>query len=160
MSALVVTMRSAQRRMISCRGFGPIRSTSTLRVYVASTAELIGTLRNLGDGNCSGQFGWPTNAQAITVRSSSCGSTTLGQDEMSAASTSPLSCPSRGSLRPARARIEEERELPATGAVAGNQPTSVELASALVVFTEELRRRPSACSPAMGEGRLGRPLPS
>ncbi|OLE39796.1 MAG: hypothetical protein AUG00_00715 [Candidatus Rokubacteria bacterium 13_1_20CM_2_70_7] len=51
-------------------------STATLQVYVTSTTELIGTLRNPGDGRYSGQFTWPANPQNITVRSSLCGSAT------------------------------------------------------------------------------------
>src|SRR2546422_9932062 len=36
-------------------------STATLQVYVTSTTELIGTLRNPGDGRCSGQVTGPAN---------------------------------------------------------------------------------------------------
>src|SRR5215472_4727364 len=38
MSALVVTMRSAQWRMISCRGFGPIRSWAASGHIVPKTS--------------------------------------------------------------------------------------------------------------------------
>src|SRR3989441_1086969 len=51
-------------------------STATLQVYVTSTTELIGTLRNPGDGRYRRQFTWPANPQNITVRSSLCGSAT------------------------------------------------------------------------------------
>jgi hypothetical protein len=58
---------------------------------------------------------------------------------------------------------EEERELPTTGTVARNQPTSIESAlGARGVFSGVCNRRawhrPSACSPARGERPLGRPL--
>ena len=46
-------------------------SSATLRVYVASTNELIGTL-SAGTGD----FSWPANPQSITVRSSLGGSAT------------------------------------------------------------------------------------
>ncbi|MBW8906735.1 MAG: hypothetical protein JF611_13910 [Betaproteobacteria bacterium] len=49
-------------------------SGATLRVYVSSSEQMIGTLRNLGDGRYSGQFSWSVNPQNITVRSSACGS--------------------------------------------------------------------------------------
>ncbi len=51
-------------------------STTTLWVYATSSGELIGMLRNLGDGKYSGQFTWSVNPQNITVRSSLCGSAT------------------------------------------------------------------------------------
>ena len=51
-------------------------STATLRVYVTSTGELIGTLQNVGDGRYTGQFTWRVNPKNITVRSSRCGSAT------------------------------------------------------------------------------------
>jgi len=51
-------------------------STATLEVYVTSSAELIGTLRNLGDGKYSGQLSWPVNPHNVRVVSSRCGSAT------------------------------------------------------------------------------------
>jgi hypothetical protein len=45
-------------------------SSATLRVYVTSTNELIGTLTNEGGGRYRGQFTWPVNPQNVTVRSS------------------------------------------------------------------------------------------
>jgi hypothetical protein len=50
--------------------------TATLQVFVTSSAELIGTMSNLGAGSYSGQFAWPVNPQNITIRSSSCGTAT------------------------------------------------------------------------------------
>src|SRR5207249_573001 len=51
-------------------------STATLRVYVMSSGELIGTLRNLGDDKYGGQLSWPVNPQNARVVSSRCGSAT------------------------------------------------------------------------------------
>jgi len=45
------------------------RSTATLRVFVTSTNQLIGTLSNDGGGRYRGEFSWPANPQNITVRS-------------------------------------------------------------------------------------------
>jgi FG-GAP-like repeat len=45
------------------------RSTATLRVFVTSTNQLIGTLSNDGGGRFRGEFSWPVNLQNITVRS-------------------------------------------------------------------------------------------
>jgi hypothetical protein len=45
------------------------RSTATLRVFVTSTNQLIGTLSNDGGGRFRGEFSWPVNPQNITVRS-------------------------------------------------------------------------------------------
>jgi hypothetical protein len=45
------------------------RSTATLRVFVTSTNQLIGTLSNEGGGRYRGEFSWPVNPQSITVRS-------------------------------------------------------------------------------------------
>jgi hypothetical protein len=45
------------------------RSTATLRVFVTSTNQLIGTLSNDGGGRYRGEFSWPSNPQSITVRS-------------------------------------------------------------------------------------------
>jgi hypothetical protein len=45
------------------------RSTATLRVFVTSTNQLIGTLANDGGGRFRGEFSWPSNPQSITVRS-------------------------------------------------------------------------------------------
>jgi hypothetical protein len=52
-------------------------SSATLRVYVASTGALIGTLANDGGGRYRGQFTWPSNPQTIVVRSSLGGSATM-----------------------------------------------------------------------------------
>ena len=45
------------------------RSTGTLRVFVTSTNQLIGTLSNDGGGRYRGEFSWSVNPQNITVRS-------------------------------------------------------------------------------------------
>ena len=45
------------------------RSTATLRVFVTSTNQLIGTLSNDGGGRYRGELSWPVNPQSITVRS-------------------------------------------------------------------------------------------
>ena len=45
------------------------RSTATLRVFVTSTNQLIGTLSNDGGGRYRGEFSWSVNPQSITVRS-------------------------------------------------------------------------------------------
>jgi FG-GAP-like repeat len=45
------------------------RATATLKVFVASTGQLIGTLSNEGGGRFRGEFSWPVNPQSITVRS-------------------------------------------------------------------------------------------
>jgi hypothetical protein len=45
------------------------RSTATLRVFVTSTNQLIGTLSNDGGGRYRGEFTWSVNPQSITVRS-------------------------------------------------------------------------------------------
>jgi hypothetical protein len=52
--------------------------SATLRVYVTSSGALIGTMRNLGDGDYSGRFAWPVNPANITVRSSNCGTAITG----------------------------------------------------------------------------------
>ena len=52
-------------------------SSATLKVYVASTGELIGTLANDGGGRYRGQFMWPSNPQSIVVGSSLGGSATM-----------------------------------------------------------------------------------
>jgi hypothetical protein len=49
-------------------------ASATLRAYVTSTNELIGTLRNEGGGRYRGEFSWPSNPQNVTVRSSLGGS--------------------------------------------------------------------------------------
>ena len=51
-------------------------SSATLNVYVTSTSQLIGTLRNEGGGRYRGDFSWASNPQSITVRSSLGGSAT------------------------------------------------------------------------------------
>jgi hypothetical protein len=45
------------------------RSTATLRVFVTSSNQLIGTLSNDGGGRYRGEFTWSVNPQSITVRS-------------------------------------------------------------------------------------------
>jgi hypothetical protein len=45
------------------------RSTATLRVFVTSTNQLIGTLSNDGGGRFRGELTWSVNPQSITVRS-------------------------------------------------------------------------------------------
>jgi hypothetical protein len=49
-------------------------SSATLKAYVTSTGQLIGTLTNDGGGRYRGQFTWPSNPQNITVRSNLGGS--------------------------------------------------------------------------------------
>jgi hypothetical protein len=51
-------------------------SSATLTVHVASTDQLIGTLRNEGGGRYRGDLSWPSNPQTIRVRSSLGGSAT------------------------------------------------------------------------------------
>jgi hypothetical protein len=50
------------------------RNAPTLRAYVTSTNELIGTLSGNFDGSYTGAFNWATNPQVITVRSTLGGS--------------------------------------------------------------------------------------
>jgi len=45
-------------------------SSATLRVFVTSTGQLLGTLSNGGGGQYRGEFSASTNPQNITVRSS------------------------------------------------------------------------------------------
>jgi hypothetical protein len=45
------------------------RSTATLRAFVTSTNQLIGTLSNDGGGRFRSEFAWPVNPESITVRS-------------------------------------------------------------------------------------------
>lgn len=51
-------------------------SSATLRVYVAATNQLIGTLSNNGGGRYSGQFTWSSNPRSVIVKSSLGGSAT------------------------------------------------------------------------------------
>ena len=51
-------------------------SSAVLKVYVAATNTLIGTLQNSGGGRYRGDFSWSSNPQNITVRSSLGGSAT------------------------------------------------------------------------------------
>ena len=44
-------------------------ATETLSVYLTATGELIGTLRNVGDGDYVGKFNWPEHPLQITIRS-------------------------------------------------------------------------------------------
>jgi hypothetical protein len=46
------------------------RTNATLRVFVTSSGQLIGTLTNNGGGKYSGQLNWSVNPQNITVQSS------------------------------------------------------------------------------------------
>lgn len=48
-------------------------ASATLRAYVTSTGQLIGTLVNNGRGRYSLQINWPSNPQNITIRSSAGG---------------------------------------------------------------------------------------
>jgi hypothetical protein len=66
---------SANKRELSVSA----RSTNAaaiLRAYVSSSGQLIGRLRNLGDGRNNGQFTWSVNPQSIMISSSACGSAT------------------------------------------------------------------------------------
>ena len=45
------------------------RANATLRAFVTSSNQLIGTLSNDGGGRFRGEFSWPVNPQNITVRS-------------------------------------------------------------------------------------------
>lgn len=47
-----------------------------LKVYVAATGQLVGTLTNLGGGRYGGQFAWPSNPVTVTVGSSLGGTAT------------------------------------------------------------------------------------
>ena len=72
-----VTITLAQYRLSSKRLSVQATSTNvtaTLKAYVTSTGQLIGTLTNNGGGNYSGTFKWPTNPLNITVRSNLGGS--------------------------------------------------------------------------------------
>jgi hypothetical protein len=74
-----VTITLARYRLSTKRLSVQATSTNaaaTLRVYVTSTGQLIGTLTN-NAGKYSGQFKWPTNPQNITVRSSLGGSSSV-----------------------------------------------------------------------------------
>jgi hypothetical protein len=51
-------------------------SSATLSVYVTSTNQLIGTLRNQGGGRYQGQFSLPSNPGSITIKSSHGGTAT------------------------------------------------------------------------------------
>jgi hypothetical protein len=48
----------------------------TLSVYVSSTGELIGTLKDVGGGDYQGKFNWPTHPIQITVVSDAGGTAT------------------------------------------------------------------------------------
>jgi hypothetical protein len=54
-----------------------VRNAPTLRAYVTSTNDLIGTLNGDLDGSYIGSFSWPASPQMITVRSSMGGSADL-----------------------------------------------------------------------------------
>jgi hypothetical protein len=72
-----VTITLAEYRLSSKRVSVQATSTNgtaTLKAYVTSTGQLIGTLTNNGGGNYSGAFKWPMNPLNITVRSSRGGS--------------------------------------------------------------------------------------
>jgi hypothetical protein len=51
-------------------------ASATLSVYVTSTGQLIGSLKNNGGGKYSADLNWPANPLNITVRSSAGGSAT------------------------------------------------------------------------------------
>lgn len=51
-------------------------SNATLKVYVAATGTLVGTLANAGGGAYKGQFSWPSDPQNITIKSSLGGTAT------------------------------------------------------------------------------------
>lgn len=53
------------------------QSNATLKVFVTSSGQLIGTLTNDGSGRFRGQFSVSVNPQSITVRSSLGGQATL-----------------------------------------------------------------------------------
>ena len=55
------------------RAYGS-KPSATLRVFVTATEELIGTLTHEGEGKFEGEFAWPSNPRAITVRSNLGGS--------------------------------------------------------------------------------------
>jgi hypothetical protein len=58
---------------IAATSTGP---AATLQVYVTSTGQLIGTMKQYDGNRYSGRFTWPVSPQSITVRSSLCGSAT------------------------------------------------------------------------------------
>jgi hypothetical protein len=64
---------STKRLQVSATSSNP---NATLKVYVASSGALIGTLTNNGSGSYSGTFKWTTNPLSIIVRSSLGGSAT------------------------------------------------------------------------------------
>ena len=49
---------------------------TVLSAYIAATSELIDVLTNEGSGRYRGTFSWPSNLEAIIVRSSQGGSKT------------------------------------------------------------------------------------
>jgi hypothetical protein len=51
-------------------------ASATLRVYVTSTGQLVGTMVNDGGGRYRGQFTWSSNPQNVTVKSTLGGSAT------------------------------------------------------------------------------------
>ena len=67
--------------LLKVRAASSVKSTTrnapTLRAYVTSTNELIGTLGGSPDGSYGGDFTWQSNPQMITVRSSLGGSADL-----------------------------------------------------------------------------------
>jgi hypothetical protein len=77
-----ITVQSAvyttSNHMLRVRAASSVKSNNrnapTLRAYVTSTNELIGTLSGNADGGYGGDFTWATNPQMITVRSSLGGS--------------------------------------------------------------------------------------
>ena len=64
--------------LLKVRATSSVKSTNrnapTLRAYVTSTDELIGTLTGNPDGSYGGNFSWPSSPSMITVRSSMGGS--------------------------------------------------------------------------------------
>jgi hypothetical protein len=77
-----ITVQSAvyttSNHMLRVRAASSVKSNNrnapTLRAYVTSTNELIGTMSGNADGGYGGDFTWATNPQMITVRSSLGGS--------------------------------------------------------------------------------------
>jgi hypothetical protein len=66
---------TASKRELRIEATGT-NASATLKVYVAATGALIGTLTNNGGGKYGGQFAWGSNPQSITVKSSLGGSAT------------------------------------------------------------------------------------
>jgi hypothetical protein len=67
--------------LLKIRAASSVKSTNrnapTLRVYVTSSNELIGTLGGNPDGSYTGDFTWASNPQVVTVRSTLGGTSEL-----------------------------------------------------------------------------------